>query len=188
MKTLRISKILHFLPKVKVERATQKEKTIRVTIGGSRPTLHGILIGANGANHVPAEHSGPPPLKARVEERRKVNWTQALYGATFTKNLVTRPIGASIILFVQVVQLPIQTDYGARLVIAQAIPPLRVLPQPSAFLPREKEKDRTARAITVIGRGRAKTFPQITTLTKLLQLCMTNPLLLPPKTGGTITN
>jgi hypothetical protein len=62
MTTLRTSKILHFLPKAKVERAIQKGKAIKVTIGGTRPTLNGILTGAIGANHEPAEHTVPYPL------------------------------------------------------------------------------------------------------------------------------
>ncbi len=171
-----------------MERVIQKAKATKEAIAGIRPNQNETLAGAIGTNHKPANHSGPPLLKGRTEEKIRANRMQVLYGVTFTKNLVIRPIGALTIRIVQAVQLHIQMVYGVRQVTGPAIFPLLVSSPPFAYLPKEKGNDKVARATMMIGCGKVKTFQQITTLTKLLQLYTTNLLLLLLKDGGKITN
>ena len=187
----RISRTLHFSPnfsKVKVERALQKETGTKVAIAGTRQNQDGILDGEIGANHKPANHSGPPLLKGRVKEKIRSNLIQALYGVTSTRNLVIRPTGASKILIVLADQHLTQMDYGARLVIAQVTLPLPVLPPQSALLPRERGNNRAVKANMVTECGKAKTSLPTIILIKPLRLCMRNLLLLLLQAGGTIKN
>ena len=125
---------------------------------------------------------------ARVKARTISALIPSPYGVISTKNLVIRPIDASTTLIVQVDQHLTQMVYGARLVIDQATLPLLALPPLSALLPKEKESNRVVKANMVIGCGIAKTSPPTTILTKPLQPCTRNLLLLLLQAGGTIKN
>ena len=78
--------------------------------------------------------------------------------------------------------------YGATPATAQAIPLLLVSPPPYAFLPKAMGNDKGVKATTEIERGKARTFPQITIPTRLLQPYTTSPLHQLLQTGGTIMN
>ena len=187
----RISRTLHFSPnfsKVKAGRALQKETGTKVAMVGTHLNQGGILDGAIGANHTPANHSGPALLKGRVKEKIRANQSKAPYGVTSNKNPVIRPIGASITLIVQAEQHLTPKGYGARLVIAQVTLPPPVLPLQSALLPRERGNNRAVKANMVTECVKAKTSLPIIILIKPLRLCMRNQLLLLPQAGGTIKN
>ncbi len=172
-----------------MERAILKAKVPKVAIAGIRLQRRGTLIGTIGANITTLDnHSGTPPPKERVKEKIRVNWTRALYGVTFIKDLVIQPIGASITLIVQVILHLTPMVLGVRLVIASATPPILVLHPLFAFLLKEKESGGVVRATMGIEYGKAKTSPQVTILTKLLQLFTKNPLLPLPQAGETILN
>jgi len=110
-----------------------------------------------------------------------------LCGVIFITDLVTRPIGALKTLTALAAQHPVMTDCGAIPATALAIPPVPVLPPLFAFPKKEKVKERNKvkPATTEIVIGKAKSFLQIITLTRLFQPCTTHllPLL---KDGGKI--
>jgi hypothetical protein len=78
--------------------------------------------------------------------------------------------------------------YGARTVIALAMPPIPVSPPLFALLLKAKGSDQMGRATMGIGDGKARTSQQVTIPTKLHLLFMMHPPPLRLLVGGMILN
>ncbi len=103
-------------------------------------TLNQIIVILTITDH------GTNPTRGRDAEKARVKWIPhrdlipKIYGATFTSDLVTRPIGALKTPTALVAQLLIATAHAARLAIDLAIPPTPVSLPLFAFLQKERVK------------------------------------------------
>ncbi len=177
----------------------KKGKAIpKATLDGINREI-GTLTGMNVTRHpriiLRITTSGLLPPKEKEGVRAKAKWiphrglTLKLCGAIFTKDSVTRPIGASTTL-TALVQLLTMTDYGVRLATVLVIPPTPVTLPLFAYLRKSKvkESNRLTPTTSAIATGKARTFLLTIILIKLSQPCMMNPHLPLLKIGGRIAS
>jgi hypothetical protein len=160
-------------------------------IPGTTTTLTNILA----TLHITA--NGTHPQKGKDTARTRVKWTTIrewilkFTGVIFTNDMAIRQNGALRTLTAQVVRLleTMLMDCGVRLAIVLAIL-LAIAMHPLFVFQRikAKENDRATQVNMAIANGKVRTFPQITTQTKLFRPFMTNLRLPLPKLGGRITS